>query len=178
MHCTRSIVINPFDCGAGGIRTAEGGNRSKIQNLESPTIHVPLLHRPEKVEKVSKSDLPIRWQRVAEEPLRALASRMQARSVEVRRTIADGRKAHHSGHRRRSDVVIQPHHRRWPSNGREIHSARSAFLRPLSLSWQRDSYMYADPLLSRCTSSLTRRRTTVEVHSEVINSLIVVYRSI
>ena len=63
----------------------ECGNTTEIGSQRSSEIRTVVLHRPEKLKKVSNCDLPIRWQRITERPLRALASRMQERWVEVRR---------------------------------------------------------------------------------------------
>ena len=57
-------------------------------------------------EKVSTFNLPIRWQRVTEEPWRAVANRVEESHLEVRRAVTRGREAHGCGHWRWSDAVV------------------------------------------------------------------------
>ena len=92
-----------------------------------------MLDQPEYLEKVSMLKILILWQRVANEPLHARASRVQEQWQEVCRAATGGREAYHCGHRRRSDAMICTDHRRRPSNGHKPHCARSAFLASLSL---------------------------------------------
>ena len=87
-----------------------------------------VLQQPENLEKVSMLKILIRWQRVANEPLRARAVHVEEQWHEARRAATGGREAYHSDHWRQSDAVICTDHRQRPSNGRPTHCARSASL--------------------------------------------------
>ena len=64
--------------GAGGVNlAAEGGKWTRVEDVGDEWSRVTMPHQPENLKKVSTCKLAIRWQRVAEEPLRALANRVK-----------------------------------------------------------------------------------------------------
>ena len=80
------------------ILAAECVKWTRRTNLTSAHHRVLVLDQPKDRKKVATCILPIRWQRVANEPWRACAVRVEGQSQEARRAVTRSREAHHSGH--------------------------------------------------------------------------------